>query len=80
MRAIDCSLTTSMEWPMCRVEGMQPRAPRTNSHTSCTENTCRSSSKIAGKELSRAACRGEERDEEEEEEGEEEEGCGQGQR
>lgn len=55
MRAIDCSLTTSMDCPMCTVLGMLPRVPRTNSATSCTVNICNSSSKIAGKEFSRAA-------------------------
>lgn len=55
MRAIDCSLTTSMDWPMCTVLGMLPRVPLTNSATSCTVNICNSSSKIAGKEFSRAA-------------------------
>lgn len=57
MRAMDWSLTTSMDWPMCTVLGMLPRVPRTNSATSCTVNICSSSSKMAGNEFSRAACR-----------------------
>lgn len=55
VRAMDCSLTTSMDCPMCTVDGMLPRVPRTNSATSCTVNICSSSSKMAGKEFSRAA-------------------------
>lgn len=55
VRAMDCSLTTSMDWPMCTVDGMLPRVPRTNSATSCTVNIWSSSSKIAGKEFNRAA-------------------------
>jgi len=84
VRATACSRSASMACPgwseeawreeACpgwREEGMQPSRPRTSSHTSCNDNTCRSSSKIAGKELRSAACRGEERREEEEEEEEE---------
>lgn len=55
VRAIDCSLTTSIDCPMCTVLGMLPRVPRTNSATSCTVNICNSSSKIAGKEFNKAA-------------------------
>lgn len=57
MRAMDCSLTTSIDCPMCTVLGMLPRVPLTNSATSCTVNICNSSSKIAGKEFSKAACK-----------------------
>lgn len=57
MRAMDWSLTTSIDCPMCTVLGMLPRVPLTNSATSCTVNICNSSSKIAGKEFSKAACR-----------------------
>lgn len=55
VRAMDCSFTTSMDCPMCTVDGMLPKVPRTNSATSCTVNMCSSSSKMAGKEFSRAA-------------------------
>lgn len=55
VRAMDCSLTTSMDCPMCTVDGMLPRVPRTNSATSCTVNICSSSSKMAGNEFNRAA-------------------------
>lgn len=55
VRAMDCSLTTSMDCPICTVDGMLPRVPRTNSATSCTVNICSSSSKIAGNEFNRAA-------------------------
>lgn len=55
VRAMDCSLTTSMDCPMCTVDGMLPSVPRTNSATSCTVNICSSSSKMAGNEFNRAA-------------------------
>lgn len=55
VRAMDCSLTTSMDCPMCTVDGMLPRVPRTNSATSCTVNICSSSSKMAGNEFKSAA-------------------------
>lgn len=55
VRAMDCSLTTSMDCPMCTVDGMLLRVPRTNSATSCTVNICSSSSKMAGNEFNRAA-------------------------
>lgn len=55
VRAMDCSFTTSIDWPMCTVLGMLPKVPLTNSATSCTVNICSNSSKMAGKELSRAA-------------------------
>lgn len=57
VRAMDCSFTTSIDWPIWTVLGMLPKVPLTNSATSCTVNICRSSSKMAGKELSRAAWR-----------------------
>lgn len=58
VRAMDCSFTTSIDWPMCTVLGMLPKVPLTNSATSCTVNICNNSSKMAGKELSRAAWSG----------------------
>lgn len=58
VRAIDCSLTTSIDWPMSTVLGMLPRVPLTYSATSWTVNICSSSSKISGKLFNSAALRG----------------------
>lgn len=55
VRAIDCSLTTSMDWPMSTVLGMLPRVPLTYSATSWTVNICSNSSKISGKLFNSAA-------------------------
>lgn len=55
VRAMDCSLTTSMDWPMSTVLGMLPKVPLTYSATSWTVNICSSSSKISGKLFNNAA-------------------------
>lgn len=55
VRAIDWSLTTSMDWPMSTVLGMLPSVPLTYSATSWTVNICSSSSKMSGKLFNSAA-------------------------
>lgn len=49
VRAMDCSLTTSIDCPMSTVLGMLPKVPLTYSATSWTVNICSSSSNISGK-------------------------------